>query len=203
MAVGVPAMAAPSFYGYTGLVTIPTADALDEGQYSIGAFALDVEEGVDSNVYTANLGLAEALELGFARLKTEGAPGETIISAKYRFFRETAEHPAIAAGVIDFTDEIDSTSYIVASKSIRWRGETTFGEITAPRVHIGAAGGQIDGLFAGFSAAFGNRLLLMAEYDSQDVNFGARLAISDALRIHAALLDADNLGLGISFSKVF
>lgn len=201
--LGQAAAAAPSFFGYTGLIVTPTADALNEGEYTIGAFTFNLEEGADSNVYAASMGLAEALELGFARFKPEGEKGETFVNAKYRFHPETEDHPAIAAGVFDFTDEIDTTTYVVLSKSMRWQSETKYGEITAPRVHVGVAGGQIDGVFGGVSAALGDRFLLMVEYDSADINFGARLAVSNEVRVHGALLDSDDVGIGISFNKMF
>jgi len=201
-AVSGMATAAPSFYGYTGLLVTPTADALNEGEYNVAGFALDVEEGADSHVYAANMGLAESLEVGFARLKPEGRSGETWINAKYRFLPETETHPAIAAGVFDLTDEVETSTYIVMSKSIAWRGSTELGEITAPRVHIGIAGGQIDGLFAGISLGLGDRFLVMGEYDSENINFGARLAISKEIRIHAGFLEGgDDFGLGLSFNK--
>lgn len=200
---GVPLIAAPSFLGPTGLLLTPTADALGEDDYNVAAFTLNLEEGADSNIYVANLGLAEGLEMGFARHSPEDASGETYLNAKYVFSPETDANPAIAAGVLDFTDEVDTTAYIVFSKALQRRYESGWGPITAPRLHFGVGGGQWDGIFGGLSTAVGDRLLLIAEYDGSDVNFGARLALGNSLRVHAAALDGfENVGLGISFNKV-
>lgn len=196
------ASAAPSLLGYTGLVVIPTADALDRGEYSAAAYAIDLESSSDSNVFAGNVGLANLTEIGFTRVKPDGSDAETFINAKHAFQVETASHPGMAAGVIDVTDEVESTAYIVMSKSIsRGEGDNRYGDVTAPRIHFGIGGGQLSGFFGGISGSLGDRLLLMAEYDSSNINFGARLAITAEIRAHAALLDGDDLALGASFTK--
>lgn len=203
-ALAAPALAAPSFFGYTGLVRTPSADALNERDYNAAAFALELEGGVDANVYAANLGLARGLEVGFARVRPDVGESETFISAKHTFARETAAQPAIAAGIIDLTDEAETTAYVVLSKSLERRYQTKYGEITSPRVHLGVGGGQLGGVFGALSFTLGDRLMLMVEHDSEVVNFGARLAVSDELRVHFAGFDGfDDIGLGISFNKAF
>jgi hypothetical protein len=197
-----PAACAPSFYGYTGLVRTPTAEALGKGDYNAGAFALNLEEGSDSNLYAANLGLAEGLEVGFARWQPEDGSSETFLNAKYRFTEETEEQPAIAAGVVDFTDEVETTVYVVLSKSLVRSYQTGFGEIVSPQIHFGVGGGQFDGVFGAVSVVIAQRLLLVVEHDSNEVNFGARVALSDELRAHFGALDGfDDVGLGISYNK--
>jgi len=196
------AAASPSFFGYTGLVRIPTADALDKEEYNAAAFAVNVDEGEDYTVFAANLGLIPQLEVGFARVKPDEASGETWLNAKYAFAPETNRNPAIAGGVVDFTGETDTTAYIVLSKSFPRHYKTALGEIASPRAHIGVGGGQLDGVFAGLSATLGDRFTLMAEYDSDDFNWGARLAIGDEWRVHFGGFDwLDDVGLGISFNK--
>lgn len=196
------AAAAPSFYGYTGLVTIPNADALQDGDYNLAAFTINLEEGADSTVYAANLGIIDNLELGFARVRPEEAPGETFINAKYMFEAETEAHPQIAAGVIDFTNEVDTTVYVVLSKTFWKQYATARGDITSPQVHLGIGGGQLDGIFGGVSAVIADRLALMLEYDSEDINWGARLAVTDEVRVHFGAFDGlDDIGLGLSFNK--
>ena len=201
-----PVYAAPSFIGPTGLVQTPTADALDKGDYSLALFTLNLEEGADSNIYTANLGLAQGLEVGFARHSPDDGAGETFVNAKYTFSEETEANPAIAAGVIDFTDEANATVYVVLSKILQERWGTPLGDITAPRLHFGIGGGQLDGIFGGCSMALGERILVMVEHDSHDVNVGLRLALGNHVRAHVALLDGlgfDDVGLGVSFNKSF
>lgn len=193
--------AVPSFYGYSGLMVTPTSDALSKGDYSFGGVGIDVNNVTDLNIYSANMGLADNLEVGFARVKPDGMVGETWVNAKYRFLEETETHPAVAAGVFDFTDEMNATTYVVLSKSFVWRGTTEYGDVNAPQIHFGVGGGQLDGIFGGISVQLGDRLMLMGEYDTEDVNVGLRLAITKEIRIHAGLLNGDDLALGISFVK--
>lgn len=196
------AAAAPSFFGYTGLIRIPTADSLDKEEYNAAAFAINVDEGADFTVYAANFGVIPELEVGFARVKPDEASGETWLNAKYAFAQETNQNPAIAGGVVDLTDETDTTAYIVVSKSFPRQYRTSLGEITSPRAHVGVGGGQLDGLFAGVSATLGDRFTLMVEYDSNDFNWGARLALAEEWRVHFGAFDGlDDVGLGISFNK--
>lgn len=203
-ATAATATAAPSFFGYTGLVGVPTADALDKDDYNAAAFTLNFEEGADANVYCGNLGLADGLEVGFTRVRPDEGEGETYVNAKYRFSPETESRPAVAAGVVDFTDEVDTTVYVVLSKSMFGSYETQLGEVTGPRIHFGVGGGQFDGVFGGVSAVLGERLMLMVEHDSYEINFGARLALTSEVRVHFAGLDGlDDVGLGISFNKSF
>jgi hypothetical protein len=204
VATGGTGVAGPSFYGYTGLVVTPTADALGEEEYNAALFTLNFEEGADANVYAANLGLREGLEVGFARVRPEEGSGETYINAKYKFAADDSRNPAVAAGVIDATDEDESTVYVVMSKVWGSRYATKYGQVSAPQLHLGIGGGQIDGFFGGVSALLGTRLLLVAEYDSEDVNFGARLALTDEFRAHFGALDGlDDVGIGISFNRMY
>ncbi len=194
--------AAPSFFGYTGLVRIPTADSLNKDEYNLAAFAVNADEGADSTVFAANLGLLPNLEVGFARIKPDEGSGETWINAKYTFMPETSKNPAVAGGVVDLTGESDTTAYIVLSKAFGHGVKTSLGEITSPRFHIGVGGGQFDGIFGGVSATLGDRFTLMAEYDSEDVNWGARLAVTPEVRVHFGAFDGlDDVGLGVSFNK--
>lgn len=196
--------AAPSFFGYTGLVRVPTADALDHDDWNVAAVALNLEEGADSNIYAANLGLAQGLEVGFARVKPENESGETYLNAKYRFSGEEQDRPAVAAGVIDFTDEVDTTVYVVLGKMLGHGYGSSYGEISSPRVHFGVAGGQLDGVFGGVSAVLAQRIMLMVEYDTADVNIGARLALSDEIRAHVGTFDGfDDIGVGLSYNKSY
>jgi len=203
-AVALPAQAAPSLEGFTGLLLTPTADALDKGEYNVAFFTLNLEEGADENVWAANLGTSEGLEVGFARIKPEHSPGETILNAKWRIHPEDGKRPALAVGVTDLTDEFDTTAYFVASKVISRVMNLREKEVLSPRVHLGIAGGRLDGVFVGASAVLGQRLLVMAEHDTHDFNLGARLAVGYGIRAHAGWIHGlDDFAVGASFNKVF
>ena len=198
------AEAAPSLFGGTGLLFTPTADVVPDQQFNVAFFALELEEGVDESVLAANVGLPQGLELGFARIKPEGRESDTFLNAKYQLWREQDEKPALSVGVVDLTDEQDTTVYVVLSKSVsdwvRDRGK----DITGPQIHAGLAGGLLDGVFAGASAYLGDKLALLAEYDTEDVNLGARLELGSGFLAHAGWVNGlDDFALGASFTKAY
>ncbi len=202
--------AAPSFRGYSGLVKIPNADTLNLGQWNVGVMTEDVSE-FDANDIFANYGIADNLEVGFnafQRLHSEGgkASRQTILNAKYAFSPETEAKPGIAVGITDITNAVDTTPYVVLSKSLGKCLTLWNGEITNFRGHIGLGGGQFDGVFVGFSAFLGNRVSLMFEWDSRDPNFGVRFTPIPDLRIQGGWFDVggrDDIGVGMSYTKAY
>jgi hypothetical protein len=66
-------------------------------------------------------------------------------------------------------------------------------------VHVGLGSGQLDGLFGGVSARIGDRVSVMAEYDGNQINLGARLPIARNVEVTAAALDGlSDFGVGVS-----
>jgi hypothetical protein len=202
-----PASAAPSLLGYTGLLLVPDADALDDQEFNVAYYTLNVEEGADERIFVANLGVDEGTEVGFARIKPEHGSAETALSGKYQIQPEDMHRPALAAGIFDLTDEMDTTVYFVASKMLgrRYEIEGKEGEMIQPRIHVGiGGGGALDGLFLGGTAVLGRKLTLIAEYDSNDINFGGRLAVGSDIRVHAGWINGlDDIAIGASFNKLF
>ena len=200
----VPAGAAPSLLGYTGLLLVPSADALDDKEFNVAYFTLNVEEGADETVFAANMGVDEGTEIGFARIKPDYGRADTVLSGKYRIQPEDEQRPAMAVGVFDLTDQIDTTVYFVASKSLSRSYRISGREATSPRVPLGVGGGALDGLFAGATAVLGEKLMLIAEYDTDDINLGARLALGREIRAHAGWINGlDDVAIGASYNKVF
>lgn len=197
--------ALPSFRGYTGLMIIPTADALNDGQWNVGLSSEDV--GDDLNNIYANYGLSDGLEVGInAQEPVDASDRDTVFNGKYRFLTETDERPAVAAGIIDLTSEEETTVYIVASKSINTPLGTYEGEIINPRVHIGFGGGEFDSIFLGISTYIGNRVQVMGEWDSEFWHAGANWRITRGLTLQAGFLEigkGTNFGLNASFSRLF
>ncbi len=200
------ASAVPSFRGYTGLVIIPTSDTLDKGEFNAGIMNEDYGNFTVNNAF-ANFGVADNFEVGCNSFKkNENDPRETLLNAKYTIFLETNKRAGLACGLIDLTNEIESTAYVVASKTLV-RGINMFEkEVTSIRGHVGIGGGQFKGLFLGASAFAGTRVMFSLEWDSQQSNAGFRFTPFRGLRLHAALFDIggkDNFGLGASFTKTF
>lgn len=196
-AVSGQAAAAPAYFGYTGLMLTPTADTVKTAGFDFGAVFLDLDNN-DTTFVSANLGLMDSLEIGAALVSPDHGDSEGIINAKYALLNETAAVPGVAIGFSDLTDQIDSTPYIVASKSFQVAGLTW-----APRLHVGVGSGKLDGLFFGASAPVNDQLQLMAEYDTDNLNFGLQYAATNTMRLHLGLIDGDNLSLGMSYNVGF
>lgn len=214
------ALATPSFRGYTGLIKIPTADSLFKEQWNVGVMTENVGD-FNANDIFANYGIADNLEVGFNAFQPAGAivfghnheehfdddtARLTWINAKYTFMQETCTKPGVAVGIIDITNSVDTTPYVVLSKSFGG-GLTIFhGDITNFRGHIGLAGGQMNGVFVGLSGFVGTSVELMFEWDSHDPNIGARFTLIPGLKLHAAWFDAfgsGDFGLGASYQRSF
>lgn len=189
----------PSFRGYTGLLLIPTGDALMKGEWNAGVFSESVSDTLTS--YYANYGLIDNLEVGFDRFRpNEDADTDTLLNLKYEFFRTCPERFAAAAGIIDLTDDFDTSVYVVGSMSLISRPTVWYGEVLAPRLHVGFGGGKLSGIFAGFSTWFGNRVQVVAEYDSVNVNVGGRFRITPEVTLQMAGFNlAGKVNPGLSF----
>jgi hypothetical protein len=192
-----PAAAAPNFLGSTGLLLTPSADVVRLREWNAHVHGTD-----DLTTYGANLGLFENLEVGVTGVDPDVGSSEALINAKYRLVPESATVPAIALGAVDLADEldIDPSIYLVVSKALGAFGVETGGYQL--RGHLGIGDGIYDDIFAGVDLIINPRLLLMAEYDSNDFNFGARLGLTPEVRVDLAILDGD-FGAGISFNALF
>lgn len=192
------AIAAPSHFGPTGLIAVPTTEVVEQSQVNFGAFFTSVDDN-DCNYFTANMGIAKSLEVGATLIDPEFGSSETIINAKYQLTSETTTVPSLAIGLVDATDQIDSSAYLVLGKSLSLDSTS----IIAPKIYVGVGNGYLDGIFAGATAALGSRTQIMAEYDADNFNYGARFALNNELRLDVSMIDTDNLSVGFSFNKGF
>ena len=201
--LALPAMgsAAPSLTGPTGLILIPTAGTLGMTQWNVGATGVWAD-GSGSSVLYANVGLLAGLEAGFAREEMEDAEAETLLNAKLHLLSPPVGKLKLAAGMIDITDQIDRTPYIVLSHTLGAGVLTRVGPVALPQVHVGVGGGRLDGLFAGVSTTVNRRWNLMAEYDGENINVGVRTPVATNLEATVAILDGlDDVAAGLSFSS--
>lgn len=200
----VPGSAAQSYLGYSGLLLTPTTEVLSERQLSIGGYYLDAEEGDYAISLAGTVGLLPGLEAGVNVLDVKDGESDTQINAKYELLKESQTVPSVAVGVTGLgSDWYDECVYLVAGKSFNAPAQAAF---WAPRVYFGVGSDvPVDGLFVGVSAAVADRLTLMAEYDSEDVNVGVRFAVSDKVRLHGGIFGGDwaNFGVGLSFYSAF
>ncbi|MCE5315682.1 MAG: hypothetical protein ABFD49_09725 [Armatimonadota bacterium] len=196
--IGSAALAAPAYPGYTGMIFTPNETTLGMGAVDFGA-AFVSNDDVDTSYFSANFGVIDGLEVGASILDPDEGDSNTIINAKYSIVKENYARPGIAVGFSDLANEIDSTPYIVVGKSLNLPGLT----VKSLRGHIGFGDGTLDGLFAGLSATLTDTLTLSLEHDSDEINVGLQMSVATGLRAHADLIDGDDLGFGLSYSKGF
>jgi hypothetical protein len=182
------AWAAPSLFGPTGLMVIPSAEVVGMAGVN-GQWAQISFDSADETIVSANVGPLPKLEVGAAHLEVDHGGSETIINAKYQVLRPPLIDTAISAGVIDITDEIDVSPYLVLTHTLGVGYFPTQSGLSNPQVHVGIGGGMLSGLFLGASVTVLDKLELMAEYDTEDLNIGARLPLTSWLVVTAAGLD--------------
>lgn len=200
------AICAPSFRGYTGLVKVPSANVLDQGEFSVGVMT----EGTDrfeANDAFAMYGILPQIEMGVDSFQGHSTNDRTaLVNLKYRFSPESESKSGYAVGIIDATDSVERTAYAVATKSLIRRTNIFASVVSSIRGHIGVGTGDLSGVFGAISVFSGNRIVFTAEWDSEDVNLGFRLTPIRGLRLHAALLDVgnrDDIGVGMSYTRQY
>ncbi len=205
----VPAIAAaPTFFGPTGLIVMPTAESLAPGQVQIFANHISRDDAKDT-AYGGNVGLGHGLEIG-ATASNETGPNvdtEYILNAKWTAIAETDAMPAIAIGGINLlaNDDFRGTfitkpgkseadPYIVLSKKLP-------GSKYAVSGHAGYIGGSIAGIMLGGGARVTPNLDVMADWidNFTGFSFGARYQPTNDLGLSASIIDGD-FAAGISYS---
>ncbi|WP_425058599.1 hypothetical protein SCACP_32570 [Sporomusa carbonis] len=193
-----PVYAAPSINGSTGLINTPSADVLQEGQFSLGYHHLK-----DGGVGTFNMNLTGKLEIGVAGFRYDSdsnRDNHTYLNAKYGLLPETVLTPGLAIGVEDAANLDKRTYYAAASKAL------PFGF----RIHAGVGNGRYDGVFASLEKTInpvgiitGNNAFpattFIAEWDGDRMNYGARMSIVPGLKLDAGWRHSETY-FGISYT---
>lgn len=193
-----PVAAAPNFFGSTGLLVIPTADVIRQREWNVHVHGTDTITS-----YGVNFGVFQKFELGVTGADPDSGSAKALINLKYQLLTETPKLPAIAIGSVDISDEfdLDPSIYAVVSKSFGKLGANT-GSGYQLRGHLGYGAGIYDDKpFGGLDLVINPRLSLMGEIANDDFNFGARIGLSQEVRVDLAVLDGD-FGAGISFNAV-
>lgn len=196
LVTAVPAVAAPSVNGSTGLINTPSADVLRPGQISLGYYHLK-----NGGVGSFNTNVAPNLEVGVAGFRYDGQDNKNYLNAKFAVLPETVLTPGLAIGAEDIGNHNERSLYAVASKALP----------LGFRLHVGVGNGRFNGGFASIekvinplSIITGNNVFptttLMAEYDGKNMNYGARLAIIPGLKLDAGIRNHDGY-IGISFTN--
>jgi hypothetical protein len=194
------AMAAPSITGSTGMIATPSSDVVRQGDVSLGYYNLDA--GAVGNM---NIGIMKNVEIGLSSFEPDAGSRQNRMNAKWSIVPETVVTPGLAIGVEDINKEDERSGYIVGSKALP----------LGFRVHYGIGDGRYDGVFGSIEKTIspigiltGDSVFpattLIAEYDGNDVNLGARMSVIPGIKIDAGwtdMKDARDFYVGFSITK--
>lgn len=194
--IGMPALAAPSMNGSTGLINSPTADVLRLGQFSLGYYQLK-----DGGVSTFSTNLAPNIEVGVSGFRYESQQNKNDLHVKFALMPEQILTPGIALGVEGVGSHDKPSLYGVASKAL------PFGF----RIHAGLGNGRFSGFFVSIEKTINPRNIrrsghsfpvttLIGEYDGKNMNYGARLTLSQGLKLDVGLRNHDGY-VGLHFTN--
>ncbi len=193
--------AQPTLRGYTGMLIVPNAETVGDGNYYLGWGAGEGGD-LENHSFYGTFGLDENTEVGVNMWRPKGAENQTFLHAKYTLPVEAG--PQIATGVFDLTGELDTTVYAVAT----WRQGQIIGEVDDRPIqflnlHAGFAAGMFSDIFAGVEMMFGPEVGIMAEWVDNDVHVGARFQPVDMFHFDVGLLDIDELVFNLSYGTAF
>lgn len=194
------ASAAPTIYGPTGLINVPTADTLSKDAYNLNANQVEFLEDIS---YGFNFGIRENLEAGFTRLPNKN----TVINLKYMFQPAVDTKTGIAVGVLDATDQVNTALYAVVTRGFSTETLSGIGNL---RASLGLASSTdreqsaLNSIFGGVSFDVLKKLTVMLEHDGYDINYGVRYPVLPALTAQAGMVGEDHaLFVGLNYNGTF
>jgi len=199
------AFSAPNFFGTSGNIITPDDTVLGPGAFSANFHVIDFESD-STNFLGASLGITPNLEVGIGRISD--GDDHTIVNGKYQLLAETASRPSVVVGVFDASSELDDDAsfYVLIGKNLTSVASNIADQPSRP-LHgvLGVGGGFFDGLFGALDWTLTDKISLIAELTANNAfsfNVGARVALTNELRGDIALIDGDDLGFGISYTKI-
>ncbi len=204
-----------SLTGATGLMSIPTGEILEDGEFSFGVNVLNKKhlEYFDgqqhTNVYFVTIGFLPFLEAGLRYTRAwEPGPssvGDRMISMRVQMLKERDATPSLVLGAHDVLSTVGrhfNALYLVGSKNM----SQVFG-VREMVLHLGygvdwiaARNHDFVGLFGGVSWAPHSTVTVMIEYDADRLNAGLRFFILHHLGLLVGVNGLDALSGGISYT---
>ncbi|MDA1353253.1 MAG: hypothetical protein O3A01_02125 [bacterium] len=187
-----PALALPSYTGHTGLVMMPTAEALPYRKaniavdYNMGERDDEEKDVERPHFYKVNIGTFQNVELGFVggSVPTEGV----FINAKYFLMSNNERWPlSIATGIEKLGSDNQTAAYMVSTKAFKggWKGHFGFKATFKEELDASA--------IFGVEHMLDDRITLMAEVLGEEkeymVNAGLRLYLYTDVALHISVID--------------
>ena len=196
-----------TIHGASGLITVPTAEALQYKQYNMGYDYIISDHAKDDEwFFKANLGTFKSCEIGIVagKVPTEGV----FVNIKYYLMADAEKFPlSIAIGCEDLFSKSATGLYMVASKKF------------SPdlQVHLGFKGvfqtdEMVTYVMGGADYWLNNTWAILADFSGQrkrySVNLGTRYALNEDVILSVSVLDigsalhtSPQYAMGLSFVK--
>lgn len=204
IAQSVMVFSASTIKGPTGLVTMPTAEAL---KYKEVDFSLDYDissasKNINEIYYKVNLGTFKNWELGIVggTVPTEGV----FLNAKYYLISDASRYPlSLAIGLQNLASRSSTNLYLVATQKFQ-------GGLTGSLGFNFNFSIQDASLMAGLEYFATNQISLVTDVKGENKNYlwnaGLRYYLLPDLHVRVACLDITNVSntfytFGISYSK--
>jgi hypothetical protein len=208
-----PVFAAPTIYGPTGLISIPSAEALQYKEFNVAYDFLTPTTVSGNNVentyfYKVNIGTYKGWELG---VRGGTTPSEGVfVHAKYYLMSDNSRYPvSIAIGLENLSSKTNNTIYLVATKKFQYGFSGTFGFKTDLIQQDSSIMGGVE-YFA--TDQFSLIAEITGERKEYNTNTGFRYYILPELVLRGSYLNlygsqtnqkGNYYNAGISFSKYF
>jgi hypothetical protein len=204
-----------SLYGHNGLISIPTAQIIEDGQVVFGTGYIPKPFGVVEGTYKDNqivfvtIGYLPFMELTFGTVRIINEPwgiGDRTSAFRFRLMKEKRYIPQITVGLHDPFGGIAedwaqflTACYLVSSKNIisepvQVRGHFGYGVDWLKAAHY-----RLLGAFGGADVRY-KFLSLMAEYDTEHYNYGIRISLFSHLQYSLVWLDGKTMTWGGNLS---
>ncbi|MBG90543.1 MAG: hypothetical protein CL521_01860 [Actinobacteria bacterium] len=182
--------AVPTLTGSSGLIKVPTAEALQYKQFNIGIDSQVTDTG-EMLTYSYKLGLGTFKNLEMSLIGGSTPKEGVFINAKYYLMSDTARLPlSIAIGAENLSSMSQTNIYMVASKKIRYdiglHGgfKATINEEINPTI------------MGGINYLLLQQLELLADIDGNEtayaINTGVRFYLTPDIAFKASILDVFN-----------
>lgn len=190
--------------GVTGILNVPSAESLEDGEVFFG-YGYNTNRdrffGARQRNYFAGVGYLPGLEvcaryIEFPEIPEQQVPGfgtrkDRSVNIKYQFVCESCHKISLAVGVYDVGGKarVESAKYLTATKTIG-----------PAKLTLGFGTDRLSGVFGGAEIKLSDKFSLLYENDRLDNNFGIRITPSK----HVALLLGsvnENFSFGLSYLK--
>jgi hypothetical protein len=178
------AAAAPTTYGPTGLIDMPTSDIMRTDQLELGYYNLDKK-----NYEVFAVPFIKDIEISGSLRDENHSHTLKTINAKYNIIHESVLRPGIAVGVDDMADNDETSVYAVASKALPLGLRLSAGTGTR-RYKNGFVGLETRLIPLSRGGEFPD-MSLMIEHIDRKTSYGLRLATARGLQVTAGWRDGD------------